>query len=262
MTCREFMDAAETFTPSQLLRMQEAEEPLSLHARDCAACGLWLESHRALGNALHALGATTTQRQAGPEVEMAVLQAFRTQGFAPKVVEMPVRTPPALWKLSRVFEIGAYGAVAAALIVGLFLGSRLLREKQTSARTEQAQTISAPQSKPQELPVANAGGEAKADARQQLPAKPTRTAVARVAAVMAKPPAPEQVKAKSAGTDQAGFVALMLCDPLICSGEEQVVRMELPATGAAANGSTTQPVLADVVIGEDGLVRAMRIVNE
>ena len=54
----------------------------------------------------------------------------------------------------------------------------------------------------------------------------------------------------------------MLCDPLICSGDEQVIRMELPATGSAsADGSTGQTVLADVVIGEDGLVRGMRIVN-
>jgi len=47
----------------------------------------------------------------------------------------------------------------------------------------------------------------------------------------------------------------MLCDPLICSGDEQIIRMELPGTNASG------PVLADVVVGEDGLVRAMRIVN-
>ena len=256
MTCREFMDAAESFAPSQLLRMQPADEPVLLHARDCAACGLWLESHRNLGNALHTLSASTEQRGAGPKVEQAVLQAFRSQGFAPKAVSMPVRTPPALWKLSRVLEFGAYGAIAAALIVGLFLGSRILRDKQTPARTEQAQTVSAPQSEPQELAEAKVGGETKEQA-----AKPSRTPVTRIAAVTAKQSASAQVKAKLDGSDQAGYVALMLCDPLICSGDEQVVRMELPRT-VTADGSSAQPVLADVVIGDDGLVRAMRIVNE
>jgi hypothetical protein len=74
---------------------------------------------------------------------------------------------------------------------------------------------------------------------------------------------PSQAKAKAepGENDRAGYVAVMLCDPLICSGEEQVIRMELPAT-FTADGSSAQPVLADVVIGEDGLVRAMRIVNE
>jgi hypothetical protein len=37
--------------------------------------------------------------------------------------------------------------------------------------------------------------------------------------------------------------------------------MELPATGSAADESGSQTVLADVVIGEDGLVRGMRIVR-
>ncbi len=256
MTCREFMETAESFTPSQLLRAQAAEEPLMAHARECAGCGRWLESHRTLGNAFYALRTSTEQRQAGPEVELAVLQAFRTQGFAPKVVEMPLRTPPALWTLSRVFELGAYGAVAAALIVGLFLGSRILRDKQSSTGPQQAQRISVLQSKAQESPAANAGGGAKEQA-----AKPAETTVTRVAAVTTKQAAADRVRVNTAGNDQAGYVALMLCDPLICSGDEQVIRMELPGT-VTADGSSAQPVLADVVIGEDGLVRAMRIVNE
>jgi hypothetical protein len=62
--------------------------------------------------------------------------------------------------------------------------------------------------------------------------------------------------------DKQGFVALMLCDPLICSGDEQVIRMELPTTGGTSvDGTVNQTVIADVVIGDDGLVRAMRIVN-
>jgi hypothetical protein len=55
---------------------------------------------------------------------------------------------------------------------------------------------------------------------------------------------------------KAGYTDLMLCDPLSCSGDAQVVRMEVPA-----QGSSEQTVLADVVVGDDGLVRAIRIVN-
>jgi hypothetical protein len=56
-----------------------------------------------------------------------------------------------------------------------------------------------------------------------------------------------------------GYTPLMLCDPLSCSGDEQVVRLELPATGA--DGST-QSQMADVIVGDDGLVRAIRIVQQ
>ena len=61
-------------------------------------------------------------------------------------------------------------------------------------------------------------------------------------------------------TDDPGYVALMFCDPLSCSTDAQVVRMELPVTGATADRDA-QTQLADVVVGYDGVVRAMRIVN-
>ena len=56
----------------------------------------------------------------------------------------------------------------------------------------------------------------------------------------------------------AGYTALMFCDPLSCAAETQVVRVELPA---AAGGQNSQPQMADLVVGYDGVVRAVRIVN-
>ena len=93
----------------------------------------------------HALSSETAEQQAGPQVEQAVLQAFRKHDFAPPVVVMPQRATSSLWTLSRVFEYGAYAAVAAALIVGVFLGVRVLRDTQSKATPVEA-TVSAPQS--------------------------------------------------------------------------------------------------------------------
>ena len=258
MTCREFMDAAELLTPAELLRLQADDQPLSAHARECAACAKRVESHRMLGNALHALHSSTAQREAGPAVERAVLQAFRTQGFAPRLVVIPERTPPALWTLSRIFELGAYAAVAAALIVGLFLGSRILRDKQTQPQTSQAQTVSAPKPDEANTPVASESSQVP----EQVAAKTVPASVVRGPVARTKQSPQAAARTESSTSDRAGYVALMLCDPLICSGEEQVIRMELSAGGAAADDSAAQPVVADVVIGEDGLVRAMRIVNQ
>ena len=64
-------------------------------------------------------------------------------------------------------------------------------------------------------------------------------------------------QAQSAAAE-ADYVPLMFCDPLSCSSDTQVVRMELPA--AAPNG-LSQPQMADVVVGYDGAVRAVRLVN-
>ena len=51
----------------------------------------------------------------------------------------------------------------------------------------------------------------------------------------------------------------MFCDPLSCASDAQIVRMELPASAAGSQDEQTR--IADVVVGDDGLVRAVRMVN-
>ena len=137
MTCREFMSAAELLTPAELLKAQTAEQPISLHARECQTCGKWMNAHRVLGNALQGLRTSAEQFEAGPATEQAVLAAFRARSFEPRVMEMPAREPRTLWHMSRFFEVGAYAAAAAALIVGLFLGVRLFEDRSASQGTTQ-----------------------------------------------------------------------------------------------------------------------------
>jgi len=252
MTCREFMSAAELLTPAQLLKVQADEQALSVHAKECGACGKWLESHQVVGNALQALRSSTEQREASPKVEQAVLAAFRAHDFAPQVVEIPQRNPRALWGMSRFFEVGAYAAAAAAIVVGLFLGARLLQDKQAPKGETQAQTVSTPQAIPAETTPTAANEVASSSS--------VTTAAVRASEAAAKKASRKVIETESGASDRTGYTAMMLCDPLICSGDEQVIRMELPAT--ATEGGAGQPVLADVVIGEDGLIRAMRIVNQ
>src|SRR5450755_2043252 len=145
MTCREFIEAAESLTPLELRLMETKNELMSAHASECSGCGKWVESKRLLGNALQVLRAHTAQSEASPKVELAVLEACRTQGFEPVAAVAPDRAAPAVWKLSRFFEVGAYAAVAAALIVGIFLGARMWRDRQAPATPVQAQVTSLPQ---------------------------------------------------------------------------------------------------------------------
>lgn len=257
MKCREFMESAEALPPWQMLRVVAEQQKMSLHAGECASCRRWLESQRSLDTALDTLRTATARREAGPAVEDAVLQAFRAGGFARRVVAMPERSAPAVWRLSRLFELGAYAAVAAALVVGLFLGARILRDKQTQQAAGQAEATSAPNTN-QSASKTTTGSTKVADQAGQ---QPVRTPETRGTMANRGQASPVEAKTETGANDQSGYVAVMLCDPLICSGEEHVIRMELPAT-VTADGSTAQPVLADVVIGEDGLVRAMRIVNE
>jgi hypothetical protein len=256
MKCHEFMHAAEPFTPSQLTLKRTEDEAISAHASECASCGRWLESQTLLGGAMQTLRASTAELEAGPRVEQAVLRAFRDAEFTAQRSVEPERAAPAAWKLSRIFEYGAYAAVAAALILAVFLGSRLLHDRQ--APQHQAQNKIAPQ---RSSPTTTTVAANIVTPQVESSAAVTKAAKARANEARIQSSSRVSEKSDATASDNGDYVALMLCDPLICSGDEQVVRMELPAAAASTSGSSSQPVLADVVIGEDGLVRAMRIVR-
>jgi hypothetical protein len=251
------MHVAESFTPSQLTLIRTEDQAISAHASECASCGRWLESQTLLGSAMQALRASTAELEAGPGVEQSVLRAFRDVEFTAQRSVEPERAAPAAWQLSRIFEYGAYAAVAAALIMAVFLGSRLLHDRQAQQHQAQAQNkVAPPTSSPTTTTaVVNSMGP------QLESSVVTKGAKARITGARTQVSSRGSVRTNATASDTDDYVALMLCDPLICSGDEQVVRMELPAAAASTDGSSSQPVLADVVIGEDGLVRAMRIVR-
>ena len=60
------------------------------------------------------------------------------------------------------------------------------------------------------------------------------------------------------------FRSLMYCDELSCSGPMEVIRMQLPASDllfAPGSNSANGTVLADVLVGPDGIARGIRIVQ-
>ncbi len=185
----------------------------------------------------------------------------RAQPSRPVVV--PGSTPVAL-RLSRWFEMGAYAAIAAAIVVGVFLGVRLLRDR-SLAGPVQSQSVTAgtvpvtvkPAAAAQDaMAKPNAASPVVSSRRTTAPGKrvlPTRES----GPARAQAASPRVVPEESESNSDAGYLALMFCDPLSCSSDSEVVRMELPGS---ANASS-QPRMADVVVGYDGVVRAVRIVN-
>ena len=278
MTCREFKQNAEALTLWELSQAQNKDAGILDHARQCESCGSWLGEQRLLAASLGTLHARTASLEAGANVERAVLQAFRqTMAQNAAAVSLPdaqvlanseerkaksdllkpIAAPVAL-RLSRWFEIGAYVAVAAAVIVGMFLGIRLLEHRPSN---DPAQAKSGPAITPPAVqkPVIAAQAESPSltTAAATKSAAPTRHSTAQPAAAQKKTTAaPQSVAADDSQSDSdAGYTALMFCDPLSCSADSQVVRMELPAQP----GQSVQT--ADLVVGYDGTVRAVRIVN-
>ncbi len=70
--------------------------------------------------------------------------------------------------------------------------------------------------------------------------------------------------AESASSTWPGYSNLMYCDPVVCSGPMQVVHIKVPVGQVRPNlGQTVGNsfVNAEVVIGPDGVARAIRVAN-
>lgn len=286
MTCREFKHKAALLSLLQVTQTQDAQ--IVGHAETCPACGAWLDKQRTLAASMHALRSRTASQEAGPDVERALLRVFRQGisagvGTSPSAVKAaasstkltpvgmtepgktarpiaaPVSTPFA-WRLSRLFEAGAYVAVAAAVVVAVFLGVQLLRQGSGPAplRSHSSPEKTAPAV--QQPVVAGASNDSASNAEQPRAFARRRSSRARTeAAQKSESTVAQAANDEAQSVADTGYTPLMFCDPLSCSGDAQVVRMELPPSPSAGQGAA--PQIADVVVGYDGVVRAVRLEN-
>src|ERR1019366_4820354 len=123
MTCREFEHRTTALTLWELSQAQDQQ--ILDHAGECQKCAAWLQRQRTLAATMQTLQARTAACAAGPDVERALLRVFRQGASQPVQPEMAHRFTPIAMRLSRFFEVGAYVAVGAAIVVALFLGVRL-----------------------------------------------------------------------------------------------------------------------------------------
>jgi len=259
MTCREFAKQTEGLTLADIVR--SADQELSGHERECASCASWLQQQRSLAGALQTLQSDTAMLQAGASVEHAVVRAFRHAQPSAPLEKLRPHILALRW--SRYFGWGTYAAAATALAVALGLGAWFWQHSENTAKQSA-------QHKPAvDQPTTSVQDTQTAESQQSpLPGEPPRVvqvhqsrpkgashAITNTQSASSIQPLAQAVQAQD-------YVPLMLCDPLSCSGDEQVVRMELPASVVDASRDSSEPLVADVVLGEDGLVRAIRIVQQ
>jgi hypothetical protein len=131
-----------------------------------------------------------------------------------------------------------------------------LQEASTAVRSEQtdAPVLAAKATSPRP-PVVYAGGQNY----DSGPVTQTNASVMRLASS-----GTSGNMAQSASSTWPGYSNLMYCDPVVCSGPMQVVHIKVPVGQVKPNlGQTTGNafVNAEVVIGPDGVARAIRVAN-
>ena len=258
MTCREFNQKAESLSLAELQRWQD--EQLLQHGSECPACGSWLQQRQALAGGLHALKNRTANREAPITVEYAIMRAFRQSHRSAPDTRENTRPASFAFRLSRFFEVGAYAALAAAVAICVAVGIWLWRQQKPAA--PQIPSANSAQVQPDQMtptPDETKSVAVRVPVSPQVRTRPRRSSSANSVEAVSAGTSSQETTAQIEQAD--GYQPLMLCDPLSCTGGEQVVRMELPANEADPTRDSSRPLMADVVIGDDGLVRAIRIVQ-
>lgn len=226
MNCREFDDVVVELARAQCGDASRRASAAA-HAESCARCAARLERERELTARLRALA--TEDAQAPARVEIALRAAFgRHTAAAPPA--MPRHWPA--W------------ALAAAAVIVLAAAIAIVRAPRTS-------------------PPGRA---------QTKGAQPSPAAAARVQSPEPKPEAPAGQPARPRGYGSreivTGFYPLEYGVDVTALEAAPLVRMKLPRMVLASVGlpmnpdRAGEPVQADVVVGADGLARAVRFVGQ
>jgi hypothetical protein len=225
------------------------------HGESCARCRARLEAERALTVTFRLAAA---DRVAVPDrIETALLAEYRVRHA--QLDRSGWQLP--LWRIRPLRYVGIAAAVLLALAGAAALTWRYSprpagRDVADSSAREIPQTVTARPG----LEPAPAGAEAKTDLRSaaSYPAAPESPVTPRVAP-------PRAVRAEEIATD---FIPLTSSSDLSYLDSGQLVRVLLPRNAMASYGIPVnqeladKPVTAQVLIGQDGVARAIRFLGD
>jgi hypothetical protein len=229
MTCREFDEVVHGFVRMELLDVNVREAALD-HTARCANCADRMTQAAMLAEASEAACGNLREQQTPAKVEAAVLAAFRQHHRR------------AAWR--RSFEWAAVGAVAATVLALVW----------TFAGPSRGQSAPSPK---KDVSSRTAG---PLDAQANVPAQPASAV-----------PADTGVVSAGIGETLAAddFVQLPYADAIGPEDLGMVVRVQLTRASLTELGypatDTMNPeddlVSADVLVGEDGWPRAVKVIQ-
>jgi hypothetical protein len=230
MNCRDFDEVVHGFVHMELLDVTVREAALE-HAAHCALCAERMADATVLAEASQLLGESLRGDQAPPQIEAALLSAFRSHHR---------RTA-----LQRKLEWASIGAAAAVLLLFVWLGNG--RQK--------AQSIPAPHkdvSSQSELPLqAEVSEPSKLVSRNSVPSTTT----------------PEAVASVNESYLASDFVPVPYTGAIVADDPGMVVRVQLTRASLAQLGYPVAEtpdedlILADVLVGEDGWPRGVKLIQ-
>ena len=252
MNCQNFETTINDLARDQIMDAMVRDSALK-HASACARCAVRLADERMLTAGLRRLAASAGAEEAPARVEARLLAALREEKtIAPSVNRYSHR----LRRLAI--------AAAAAILVVLALAAIRFNQSERIERVEQARKLNLKD----QLAGPNRTGPverqpALAIGNQQRPA-PKISRRSLIGQTKRPPRALDKNATPEIATD---FIPLVQGDSLNLMESGQLVRVELPRSALVSFGlpmnmeRADQRVKADVVVGNDGLARAIRFVR-
>ena len=264
MNCHGFETVVNDLARNQVMDASAKTDALR-HTNACARCAARLADERMLTAGLSRLAASVEDDQAPPRVELALVAALREQ-------QKGVAAPQS----SRRYRRWAVAAAIAAIIVAVAFVALRFDKASTAGQAKsidetkqsEKQMIAGPNKKEAEGSVVKDKEQpaVKQDDPPQKVKPPRRVMpnIDRTRSVKATTNRPAPSNGGEIATD---FIPLVQGEDLKRMEGGQVVRVEMPRSALMSYGlpmnmeRANERIKADVVIGNDGLARAIRFVR-
>src|SRR5262245_27393970 len=248
MNCHDFEKLALGLARDSLLDTATREHGL-IHIEGCERCAARLAEERALLACVRAVVADMAGEEPPARVDAALLAAFRAQTAATvlsTVVPMPSRARRwSSWKLAAI----AAGILILISAMAIFWRSASSQKPQRDERADAPMPVNTPS--PRAEPKVGPD-QAAVERPKNLPKRVRRRA---------------PVDSADEAEVVTQFFPLREGEDFTSLDSMQLVRIELPGSALSEVGlpvdpeTANEPVKADVVLGQDGLARAIRFVR-
>ncbi|HEY0320732.1 MAG TPA: hypothetical protein VGC66_07265 [Pyrinomonadaceae bacterium] len=291
MNCNNFEAIISDLAREQMLEANLRESAL-LHMEACEACTARLETERALTRGLRSLAVSMKQLEAPAPVEACLLAKFRERTVAaqeevsPVVVQMPQRA-------TRWQRWYPHAVAAAVLLMFAIGGASMLRVRdgeRPASQSDRAVASNNSKAEGSARPLTSNATPASVDEVAPQTAAPVenpdsteggRRLSPREVAAIYNPTTPrsvgnqnfpksdvnKSVKTSTSREIATDFMPVSYGDNLNEIDNGRIVRVEMPRSALAQFGipvnmdRANERIKADVLIGDDGMARAIRFVR-
>jgi hypothetical protein len=263
MNCQGFETIVNDLARQQIMEAGLREQAL-VHSGECETCALRLKDELMLTSGLQALATEMNSFEAPERVEENLQTAFRSESFSRQRFQ-----PRSRW---------SYLITTAAAVVLIMLGIGVMRWRLASQADEEKTTRTATVNTPaqESTPViARATPASSPEQKTALVTRPRRAGLVHRSVTHPSNVDNRNVKTSGTGSTAANynaeiatqFIPLGYGSPMNLQDGAQVVRVELPRSAMVSLGLPvnmdrySERVKADVLVGVDGLARAIRFVQ-